>query len=299
VPIVRWLQPAYDLLGQSWLPLVGFVGLLALVLRAAARSGREAMGLGALLLVLMFYPAIQFSVRHIFYLEFIWVTAVLSLPCAVWEWCALGKVLPRFLVVAGATLGALAISYFGLAKLQQRLLTTDFSALLTLPREPVRLTTSLLPDGAAMLTVATPPQDAAMVFSTADSMTTHLPEVGIQNDVRASGERMLVTLGGRDCPQTPVRLRLVYSHRPNVWQPFDTSLTTYRGATTIFPAFYRATQNFDGILLPGSHAACTVDLFRLPLSYSLPLVLTAVLPDNWQSLPLRKGLGRYSVNPPQ
>jgi hypothetical protein len=247
----------------------------------------------------MFYPAIQFSVRHIFHLEFIWVTAILSLPCAVWEWRALGKMLPRFLVVAGATLGALAISYIGLARLQQRLLTTDFSALLALPREPVRFTISPLKDGAAMLTVAIPPQDIAVVFATADSMTTHLPEVGIQNDVRASGERMLLTLGGRECPSTPVRLRLVYSHRPNVWQPLDTSLTTHPGANVIFPAFYRATQNFDGILLPASHAACTVGLFRLPLSYALPLALTAVLPDNWQSLPLRKGLGRFAVTPPQ
>jgi hypothetical protein len=115
--------------------------------------------------------------------------------------------------------------------------------------------------------------------------------VGSQNDVPAADECILLTLVDRDCPQTPVRLRLAYAHRPNVCQPLDTSLTTHPSANAIFPIFYRATQNFDGILLQASHAACTVRLFRLPLSYFLPLALTAMLPDNWPSLPFRKGLG--------
>ena len=86
VPLVHWQEPVYALFGHAWMPLLGFVGVLALLVRVAARSGREALALGILLLGLGCYPAIQFSVRHIFYLEFIWVLALLSLPCALWEW---------------------------------------------------------------------------------------------------------------------------------------------------------------------------------------------------------------------
>jgi hypothetical protein len=298
-PVLRWQEPAYALFGKPWMPLVGAAGLLALLLRTAARSGREALGLAGLLLALLFYPAIQFSVRHIFQLEFIWVTCVLSLPCAAWEWRALRPALPRFVIITVAALGGLATSYVGLARFQQARLTADLSALLALPREPVPYTRNPQPNGDIMLTVPIPPRDAAVVFGTPDSLTRRVPEGGGEYDVRAAGDRMLLTI---DCPnrlQPPVRLGIVYSHRPNVWQPLDTSLTTRPGATAIFPAFYRATQNFDGILVPASHAACSVGLFHLPLSYPLPLVLTAVLPDDWRSLPLRKGLGRFAVTPPQ
>jgi hypothetical protein len=299
VPVVQWQEPAYAWFGKPWLPLVGFAGVLALLLRTAARSGREALGFAGLLMALTFYPAIQFSVRHIFHLEFIWVTAVLSLPCAVWEWRALRQVLPRFLLVTVATLGVLALSYIGLARVQQRLLTGDFSGLLALPRDPAPFTKDPQPNGDVMLTLPIPPQDNAVVYGTPDSLTTHVPEGGGEYDVRSAAERLLLKLDCPDRAHAPARLRIVYSHRPNVWQPLDTSLTMRPGATAIFSAFYRATQNFNGILLPASHAACTVNLFHLPPLYPIPLVLTVVLPDDWQSLPLRKGLGRFAVTPPQ
>ena len=59
-----------------------------------------------------------------------------------------------------------------------------------------------------------------------------------------------------------------------------------------------ATQSFAGILVPASHSGCEVRLFRLLMTYSLPLVLTAVLSPDWQSRPLRKGFGRFDVTPP-
>ncbi|GAU83452.1 glycosyltransferase family 39 protein [Bosea sp. BIWAKO-01] len=297
VPFVRWPEPVYALFGQPWMPLIGFVGGLAWILRVAARNGREAGALAVLLLALLSYPAIQFSVRHIFYLEFVWVIGLLSIPCAVWEWRRLLPVLPRFVCCVVVTFGTLACAYIGLAQLQQRWLTSGFSDLLTLPRQSVPLTRIIQNDGAVQLRVPVPPEEVAMVAGTPDSMTNRIAEVGVQNDVRAGGRRILLTLGGPSCPSSKVSLLLFYDHRPNVWQPLDTKLTMQIGSTAVFPALYRATQNFAGILVPASHAGCEASLFYLPITYYFPLTLTVVLPADWRSLSLRKKLGWFDVTP--
>jgi hypothetical protein len=280
------------------MPLLGLLGVLALLLRIAARSGREAFAVAGLLAALLTYPVVQFSIRHIFYLEFIWVAGLLSIPCAAWEWRRLLPVLPRFALFVAAMFAALASVYVGLAQLQQHWLTSDFSDLLALPRDSVAIARTIQSDGTLLARVSIPPADAAIVNSHPDSMTPRIAEVGIENDARATGERMLLKLGGPACPSAGVTVRISYDHRPNVWQPLDTTLTMQPGATAIFPAFYRATQNFAGVSLPASHAACEVKLFRLPLTRRVPLVLTAVLPPDWRSLWLRKGLGRFDVAPP-
>ena len=299
LPIVRWQEPVYALFGQPWMPLLGLVGVLALLLRAAARSGTEALALAGLLAALLCYPAIQFSVRHMFHLEFIWVIGLLSLPCAAWEWRRLLPVLPRFLLCAALALASLAGGYAVLVGLQQRWLTTDFSDLLALPRQPVPFERTVQADGSVLLRVPIPPEAAAIVAGSADSMTNRIAEVGPENDVRAGGIRMLLTLGGTACPTAPHRVTLQYEHRPNVWQQLDSALTLQPGAIAIFPAFYRSTQNFAAIGLPAGLDGCEVTLSRVPTSYSLPLVLTATLPADWQSLPLRKGLGRFGMPPPR
>ena len=298
VPIARWQEPLYALFGQPWMPALGFAGVFALLLRVAARSGREALAMGGLLLALLTYPMIQFSTRHIFYLEFVWVIGLLSIPCALWEWRRLLPILPRFTLSVALGLGLLAAVYAGLAQIQQGLLTSAFSELLTLPREKVAITRTVQDDGAVLLRVPVPPAARAIVDGAPDSMTPRIAEIGIEYDVRAEGERMMITLAGVSCPETAAWIRLVYDHRPNVWQPLDSTLTMPWRAAAIFPAFYRATQNFAGVLLPASHAACEADLFRLPVRHRLPLVLTAVLPPDWRSLPLRKRLGWFDVGPP-
>jgi hypothetical protein len=299
VPLVHWQEPVYALFGQAWMPLLSFVGVLALLVRVAARSGREALALGILLLGLGCYPAIQFSVRHIFYLEFVWVLALLSLPCALWEWRRLMPVLPRFVFATIVTLSAMALAYIGLAQFQQCRLTREFAAVLALPREPVTVEREIEPDGSILLRTRVPSTDAAIVIGPPDSMNDGIAEVGIENNVRAGAERMLLTIRGASCPAGPITLLLRYDRRPHVWQPLDSEMTVRRDDVVIFPALYRATQSFAGVVIPATYAGCEVGLFRLPLTYDLPLVLTAVLPPNWQSLPLRKGLGRFEVTPPQ
>jgi hypothetical protein len=297
VPIVHWQEPVYALFGQPWMPLLGFIGVLALLLRVAARSSREALGLAALLLGLTTYPgAIQFSVRHVFFLEFVWALAVLALPCALLEWRRLTPALPRFAVFVALTLGAVASTYIVLSRLQQRWLTEDFSSLLALPRGSVAIAREPRNDGALLLRVPIPPAYAALVSGPPDSMTDLMPVVGNQWNVRAAGDRMLLTMEGPTCPDSPAVLGVLYDRRPQVWQPLDSQLMMRPGDIVIFTAFYRPTQAFAGIIVPKSHAGCTANMFRLPLAYNVPLVLTAVLAPNWTSLPLRKELGWFDLH---
>ena len=299
VPLVRWQEPVYALFGQPWMPLIGLLGVLALLLRVMARKPREALALAALILALITYPAIQFSVRHIFFLEFIWVIALLSLLCAAVEWRRLAPLFPRFAVMTLATAATIAVIYAGLCQIQQRRLTADFSALLALPRENVTVNREPQSDGGVLIRVALTPAEQAAADSKPDSMTDRIAETGIENDVRAMGERMLMTIGGVSCPLAPTPIRLLYDHRPHIWQPLDTTLNMAPAEVSIFPAFYRATQNFAGVLLPVGYTQCDVSLSRLPLTHDVPLVLTAVFAQDWKSLPLRKELGQFGTGAPR
>lgn len=296
VPAVQWQDPLfYGLLAQPWMPALGAAGLFAWLLLVASRSGREAAALAVLLVTLLAYPGIQFSIRHAFYLEFIWVIGVLSLPLALWRWRMLAPVFLPFGAITAMVLGAVALLYLGLAQVQQRLLTAAFDELLAHPRQPVAAIRQDNPDGTTLWRVPVPPEGQALIDAPLDAMTVRLPEVSIQHDVRAHANRMLLTLEGADCPQVAASVGLIYAHRPEVWQKLDSQITLAPGATAVFPAFYRGTQHFEGLRLPASHARCAVTLFALPLTGPLPPVLTAVLPQDWRSVPLRKGLGRFGL----
>lgn len=294
VPATAWQEPLWTWLAQPWAPALGLLGMLALFWRLAARSGWEALALAILLLLLTGYTAIQFSVRHFFHLEVLWWVALASIPAAALEWRRLGPVAGRFALGGALLLGLIGLSYVGLVAIQQHRLTAAFTALLDLPREAVATRAEPREQG-VLLRVPVPPAQQAVAEGSVDSMNDRIAEVGVQHDVRAGGERMLLRLSGPACPQGPVSLRLVYDKRPRIWQPLDQRLDARVGDWIIFPAFYRATQGFAGILLPPGHEGCEASLHRLPLTYDLPLVLTASLPEGWRALPLRKGLGRFPV----
>lgn len=292
VPATTWQEPLWTWLAQPWAPYLGILGVGALFWRLAARSGGEALALAILLLLLTGYTAIQFSVRHFFHLEVVWWVALFSIPAAALDWRRLWPVAPHFALGGSLLLGVMGLSYAGLAAMQQQRLTAAFTILLDLPRELVATRAEPHEQG-VLLRVPVPPGQRAMVESSVDSMNDRIAEVGVQHDVRAGGERMLLRLSGPTCPPGPVSLRLVYDKRPRLWQSLDQRLDVRVGDWIIFPAFYRATQNFAGILLPPGHEGCEASLHRLPLTHGLPLVLTASLPEGWQALPLRKGLGRF------
>jgi hypothetical protein len=298
LPVTRWQEPVYSLFGKPWMPIIGFIGIVALLTRVASRCRREALALAVLLIGLLIYPAIQFSVRHIFHLEFIWILALLSLLPAIAEWRRLLSVLTGVAIITASVLGVGALAYLALAKFQQLRLTKEFSALLSLPREPVATESQQLASKGLFVRVPVPAAHAGLVSGMPDSMTDKIATIGLQYDVRAGGERMLMTLTGPFCPAGPTTLEFRYDHRPGVWQPLDFKLTAKSGDMIIFPAFYRSTQSFAGVLIPPSHTRCEVRLARLPLTSSLPFVLTAILPPDWRALPLRKEFGYFDVGPP-
>ena len=225
LPIVRWQEPVYALFGQPWMPLLGFIGMLALLLRVTARNGREALAAATLFLALAGYPAVQFALRHVFHLEFIWVLSLLSLPMALREWRRLLPVVPRFALATVSILGAMALAYAMVTHFQQSQLIAKFSALLDLPRTTVALRRETLDDGMVLLRVPVPPAQASLIDGLPDSTNDRIAEMGIENDVRAGGERMLLMLGGATCRADTVTLELRYDHRPHIWQRLDQTLS--------------------------------------------------------------------------
>ena len=155
VPITQWQEPAYALLAQPWMPALGLLGVLALLLRSTARSRREAWATAGLLLALLTYPVVQFSTRHIFLDPGNSFGSSGCFPCPALSGngddCA--RSCPASSWRSSVALGLIAIVYAGLCQLQQRWLASDFADLLALPRERVTVSRNLQDDGAVMLHV--------------------------------------------------------------------------------------------------------------------------------------------------
>jgi hypothetical protein len=296
------LSPIYNLLGQSWLPAICLIGLIAFFWRVDSASPREALALCLMLGALLVYPVLQFSIRHVFHLEFIWVAALLSLirlPSRRAEWRSVSI---RF----AASVAVIGIAIFGvragLTAYQDRSLTQLFGSLLGQPRELVTDRSSgFASDGKAVFAVPLPDQYRSLVEGRFDSMTSNMGAFGLQADVRAAADRLLLTIGGPDCDQGKLTLSVRYAKRAEVWQPFDHDLTVERqdagGTTTVLiPAFYRPTQYLSGIEVPAIQAGCITKIERVNGTTVLPVILTAILSPGWQQQPLHRSLGGFPVN---
>jgi hypothetical protein len=66
-------------------------------------------------------------------------------------------------------------------------------------------------------------------------------------------------------------------------------------ASAFFPAFYRPTQHFAGIILPASHRDCSVAIERIAGASVLPLVMSGELSDGKLAGPLTKGFGSFAT----
>lgn len=296
ISAVRWQEGLWSTLAQPWMPALGLLGMLALLARVAARSGREALALAGLLLVMAGITGTQFSLRHAFHLEILFWLALASLPVAALEWRRLRPVLPRVALAAAGALGLAALAYLALAQWQEAALRRAFAALLAAPRTPLALQAEPL-EGGTLFRLPVPEAQRAVVEGPPDSMQAGRVLLAIQNEVRAGGERLLLRLSGPGCPAAPVPLRLRYDTRPDVWQPLDQPAEAAPGEELVFLALYRATQNFAGVWLPAGHEGCAPQLWRLPLDRALPAALTLRLAPGWEAGPLRKGLGRFPVRP--
>ncbi|MGY0572885.1 hypothetical protein ACTGJ9_018840 [Bradyrhizobium sp. RDM12] len=123
---------------------------------------------------LLTYPVLQFSVRHVFHLEFFWILSVLSFFSVPFEWSRLRGVLPRFLSVAAIVSVGLFSLYAGMTTYQDRALRHQFEALLAEPREPIALVAKPSTSETTVFSLPLPDRYRALVESAPDSMTPNL-----------------------------------------------------------------------------------------------------------------------------
>jgi hypothetical protein len=300
-PIALHLSWLYDLLAQTWLPFVCGFGLLVFFLYVAASTTHEALALFQMFAAFLLYPVIQFSVRHVFHLEFIWVISVLALIRAPFEWAALRRVLPLFLMVVGVVaISGLAIRT-GLKIYQDKALHEQFESVLAQPKETIDLASPIEKAGKTIFNVPLPERYRSLVASAPDSMNDRIAEVGAEWEVRAAADRLMLTLGGAKCPVGKLILSFHYAKRDGIWQPLDHDLVVemlgdhVQDTLVLTPAYYRPTQYFSDIQILKEYAGCLVRIERLEGHFALPNVLTAVLTPGWKDRPLRRGFGGFPL----
>lgn len=301
----RLLNPLYDRLANSMLAIACAAGFVALFWREAAFRPREAFALFLTFGALLTYPVVQFSVRHIFHLEFIWILAILSLLRIPVEWTGLRGVLPRYSIAVVVVVLLLTSVRAGMTVFQDRALLHQFEALLAEPREQIALVSKPSANETAVFSLPLPERYRALVEGDPDSMTPKLGEQGLQWDVRASADRILLTFGGENCRPGKPTISIQYAKREGIWQPLDHSISLdfqpdrASFTTVLLPAFYRPTQYLSDIQIPTEYSSCLVRAERVIGSTRLPIILEAVLAPEWQSRPLHRGFGGFSTSAPK
>ncbi len=290
----------YNHLGLSWMPALCGLGLAVFFWRLTADNSREALATFCLFAALLCYPVVQFAVRHVFHFEFVWMLAVLALVHLPFDRAKLRSVALRFSVACGVLLVAILIGRAGLVAYQDHALGDQFSLLLRQPRESVEFVKSEAGQK-AILNVPVPEQHRALVEGPPDSMANFLG-VGVQWEVRAAADRLLLTLGGPLCSSGKFNLSFHYVKHEGVWQPFDHGIAVDlpqegSGETLVLvPAFYRPSQYFSDIELPEKYANCLAKVERIAGSTRLPVILTAVLAPGWRDRPLHRAFGGFPVD---
>lgn len=295
-PSSIFMAPVYSLFAQHWMPWLGMLGMTVFFWRLWMRSRQEALALGVMLTALVTYPVVQFSIRHVFHLEFIWVFAMLALlglPFTFREMARSGWSYPG--VIVGISVVGLSICYL-LIQHQQRVLVREFTELLSKPRELVAHAGSSL-QGPVHLAVPLPAEYAGLTASPPDSMTPAIASLGIQWDVRSAADRLLLTASGKGCTGE-ITVSLNYTKQKDIWQPFDQQMKVIldgsgEGTRVLFPAFYRPTQYLSAVSVDNLPQFCNVRLERIHGKTIFPSLLTAILPPDWASQPLHAGFGHF------
>ena len=279
--------PFYERIGTQWLPYISGLGLYLLLWKRYQHSRFEALALFTLFALVTGYSGIQFSLRHFFHLEFIWIICVLSilqvgLDFRKGQTRAVYASFPSFV---GCSVGVIicVFSVWGfLVYRQTSQVGTEIAKLVQGSRDEISTTQTLMSDGRLLIETPVPQSAKAVILQPDDSMVPTIALIGIQWDVRATAERLLLDVGGAACPRRNFELHTVYAHADNVWQTFDAVIQinwelARDSVSLLLPAFYRPTQHFSGFILPQSHAKCDVSVVRLTEQSRLPLILSAQL----------------------
>jgi hypothetical protein len=108
----------YKIIGHPFVMILCFMGLYIVLFKSFLQSRREGFAITFLLLFLSTYPAIQFNLRHFFYLEFIWVLcfiSVFSLPTMISKYKK--EIIKFFYYIFGMAI-FISSSYFALIQYQ-------------------------------------------------------------------------------------------------------------------------------------------------------------------------------------
>lgn len=293
----------FAILGNAWLLPIGIAGAIAFCLREVALRPRYFLGTAILIGLLAASSAAQFAVRHIFHLEFIWILSVLSLGVAVSNYRTLRSAIRpvaigiiALTVLGGATYAA-ALSY------QQSALKAAIAYVLSLPRENIYVSDmNTEPHVGPSLTIdiPVPSKHASIVKSPDDSMNKNIPLIGLQWDVRAEADRLILSLV--DCPKQNYAISLEYQKSPSTWQAFDEAvsidLEPHGTTSLLMSAFYRPTQYLSKLIIKPQPKDCTVRLERLDGDSPLPYLFTAILPPNWEQIRWYRSFGGFGAISP-
>lgn len=282
-----------SLIASRWTPVVGVAGFLLLLLRIYTRSGREALWFGAIVGLLAVLPSAQFALRHLFHLEVVFWLSIMALLTSWPLRHALRPALPRFAALSASATGAALLIYAGLIIAQERMLKDRVAAVLAAPSTPLPLTEEARPSGSRLLRLAVPPEHRDVVDGPFDSAVPATNHVGFHT-LRSAGDRIILQIGGPSCLANEIRLRLAYALRPETWQPMTRDLVIPRPVAgwseptqVVMPAFYRASQYFEGFEIPVALRDCVLGARRAEDEHRLPIIFTAVLPPGWENGPMR------------
>jgi len=296
-PISVVMKPVYSLLAHPWMPWLGLAGMVVFFWRIWSRSKSEAIGLAFLFGTLLTYPVVQFSVRHVFHLEFIWLVAMLSilqLPFSTEPLRRSG--VSYFTTLIGAAAIALSLHLL-LVKHQQSQLTAHLQTMLANDRQLIGRARGAESDKHVHIQLPVPRVHEALLRSPPDSMTPRIAGIGIQWEVISAVDRLLFTFRGNGCSDK-IAITANYAKSDDVWQPMDHTFRLLagqpaNGARLLVPAFYRATQHLSSFDVRGISSDCEIKLERLTGETVLPALLTIVLPPKWEELQLHLGFGRF------
>lgn len=291
----------YAVFGHAWLVPLGLVGIIAFSWREFALRPHPFPATAVLLGLIAASTVVQFAVRHIFHLEFLWILSLLSLGMAVRDRDKLRLIATPFVLGLGVLVTLVASIYASLLFYQQGALKEALSNLLAMPRETVEASKTIIQEGdisTLSLTLPVPAQHTEIVRAPDDSMNNEIPLMGLQWDVRAEADRLLISL--TNCQAGSYTVSLGYETTPTVWQPMNETIPIYideQAGTRelLVTAFYRPTQHLSTLAVTPYPDACVVRLERVEGESPLPYLLTAVFPPDWQDKLLFRGFGGFGA----
>jgi hypothetical protein len=291
----------YSALAGEWFLWVGVIGFFSFIYLSFLRSPEEGIGLIVLFVMILSYPGLQFSLRHAFHLEFFWMLCFFSfitvIPFIVRDRSKFRSVLVAFLLSGGL----ITLGYFLAIAYQDKTLSFEIKRIMSLPRVSINTVKEFKENGNIFMRVPVPDEYKKYVFGREDSMTPSMYLSGVQWDVRAAADRLLIKIDNDECKEENIHLYGRYRHTQNTWQPLDMKMLfsgVQAGSSNmiLFPAFYRGTQYFEGLLIPSEFARCNIAVEKIIGESRVPLFLSANIRNNNIVGSSHKKIGNFTTN---